>query len=401
MKRCYLSPISCMILTVLSAAAYASPGNSSVATWLDNAKGAYTLTTDDNFGSQVNEIGPALTQRGLVGTFFVNPSDTLASWRRYKNQYAVLAEEGHELASHTMEHFSVVPNQPANPLRVDMCMTSLDQLREDCQNVNAALTALTGKPAYTFAYPWGIDNAQTHAVLGEYFLSARDVYGQHKNSSGHFVPNPSSPENMYKLSCFLTASHSSRYWQYEMSDYEVAKSVYGRYLEDTIDAKGWAIEYFHLLDDSVDKNAYLEHLDAIAAAQLAGEVWNDTQANVSRYIYSRDAAEITVERVDDNEMLLVIDDHLDDELYNVPLTINTELPTNWSTEVLNVFHNGTPIAYDLSEEEDGATILTYNVLADGGQVLIANHAPEPSTLAMLAFLGIGVFSLASKRRKKA
>ena len=62
---------------------------------------AVTLTYDDGLAIHHQYVGPALTARGLLGTFYVlinnDPLNNFDAWRH-------LASQGHELGNHTLFH---------------------------------------------------------------------------------------------------------------------------------------------------------------------------------------------------------------------------------------------------------------------------------------------------------
>ena len=53
--------------------AQAGVGDTTVAVWKHGARGAFTMSFDDSMETHARVAMPALIQRGLVGTWFVNP----------------------------------------------------------------------------------------------------------------------------------------------------------------------------------------------------------------------------------------------------------------------------------------------------------------------------------------
>ena len=60
-----------MALSVNSA--LAASGDTTVARWKFNTTGAFTMSFDDSMETQANTAMPAIIERGLVGTWFINP----------------------------------------------------------------------------------------------------------------------------------------------------------------------------------------------------------------------------------------------------------------------------------------------------------------------------------------
>ncbi len=373
--------------------ALAQVGETVISTWKNGATAAYSFTTDDVLREQVELIGPALTQRGLKGTFYVNPGPQRESWTRFANDYAQLVNDGHELGGHTLFHDSVIPNDPIYP---HDSMESLAELRADDQAVNNVLEELTGQETVSFAYPFGRDNAATRAVVAEHYLSGRDVIGYLPDESGHFVPNPPSPPDMYKLKTLLLKGRD--WFPFDFSDYDIATDTYQRYAQDTLDAGGWGIEFFHsFIADRVDDTAYYDHLDMIAGL---GEdtLWNDTVGNVTRYIYSRDAGDVQLLAADTHSIELALDDGLDDDLFNVPLTLTTEIPVDWMDFSVSATQ-GDRILDTLVFSEDGRYYCQFDSLANGEAVRLFVTVPEPGTLALLGSLLVSLCLMRRLRRR--
>jgi len=83
-----------------SASLYGKP---EVMQFRDGKRGAVSLRFDDSMLSQADLAIPHLDERGLVGTFFVNPDLDRYTARR-KVWEVVCPRAGHELANHTMHH---------------------------------------------------------------------------------------------------------------------------------------------------------------------------------------------------------------------------------------------------------------------------------------------------------
>src|SRR5438067_2422069 len=70
--------------------------------WPDNCRGAISLTFDDGSETQLRRAFPILTERGLLGTFYLVPrgddyAQRLAPW-------GAVHEAGHEIGNHSLGH---------------------------------------------------------------------------------------------------------------------------------------------------------------------------------------------------------------------------------------------------------------------------------------------------------
>ena len=70
--------------------------------WPEGRQGAVSLTFDDGAASQLRLAIPALNERGLHATFYLNPrGDT---WETRMAPWAEVAAAGHELGNHSLTH---------------------------------------------------------------------------------------------------------------------------------------------------------------------------------------------------------------------------------------------------------------------------------------------------------
>ncbi|MEZ5381282.1 MAG: polysaccharide deacetylase family protein [Microthrixaceae bacterium] len=128
-----------------------------------------SLTFDDALGEHAL-AGDLLTQRGLAGTFYV-PSgrigdDSYLSW----SDVAALADQGHEIGGHTIDHPNLVNLSAAQ---------ATSQVCGDRQNLIGH-----GLSPTTFAYPFGANNAAVESIVESCgYGAARDVGGLKAASS--------------------------------------------------------------------------------------------------------------------------------------------------------------------------------------------------------------------------
>jgi peptidoglycan/xylan/chitin deacetylase (PgdA/CDA1 family) len=77
-------------------------GDTRIAYWKDDKAAAFSLNFDDSMPSHVENAVPLLKQRGLTGTFFVNPG--LSRHQDNEEFWQNLLNEGQHMAPHTMNH---------------------------------------------------------------------------------------------------------------------------------------------------------------------------------------------------------------------------------------------------------------------------------------------------------
>ncbi len=121
--------------------------------WPNGAKAVVVLTYDDALDSQLDNAVPALNAAGLKATFFL-ANVKLADIPRWR----ATAEQGHELANHTLFHPCAAATFPAEPHFTTETYTPSSMLRE-IEQANVLLTAIDGKPRHGFATPCGQSQA--------------------------------------------------------------------------------------------------------------------------------------------------------------------------------------------------------------------------------------------------
>ncbi len=70
--------------------------------WQTGYEGAVSLAFDDGMQSQLDKAIPLLAQNSLCGTFYVNPGGP--NWRERLMPWIAVAEAGHEIGNHTVNH---------------------------------------------------------------------------------------------------------------------------------------------------------------------------------------------------------------------------------------------------------------------------------------------------------
>ncbi len=126
------------------------------------------LTFDDTDLEQYTVALPEMKKYGFKGVFFIMTVSLNRPNYMTREHVKALADEGHEIGSHTWDHRNVKQYQPED------WVTQIEKPTKQ-------LTAITGKPVRYFAYPFGLWNPQAipelkkRGFVGAYQLSiARD-----------------------------------------------------------------------------------------------------------------------------------------------------------------------------------------------------------------------------------
>lgn len=157
---------------------------------------AVVLTYDDGLNVDLTNAIPALDSFGLKGTFYIadysnNLHNQIAGWRK-------AAQEGHELANHTIWH----PCEGGRTGRefvkdYDLRFYTVKRMTDEIRAMNNILKAIDGKEQRTFAFPCGdakINDTNYIEGLKNEFVAARGVRPEML---------PASKVNLYDVGCYM------------------------------------------------------------------------------------------------------------------------------------------------------------------------------------------------------
>lgn len=153
--------------------------------WPEGQNCAVSLTYDDGLPVHYEYVGPALLAAGLRGTFFMNiRSDPL----RHPEQWRKLAQDGHELANHTLFHPCRREPESEYPW-LEACYDLRDytpeRLRAELEIANLVLYLLDGKRERTYGNTCcnttigrGEQELSMDAILADLFVAARGPFSR-------------------------------------------------------------------------------------------------------------------------------------------------------------------------------------------------------------------------------
>lgn len=267
--------------------------------WSGNKPAAYTVSFDDSRPSHYQLAGPALTERGMKGTFFINTRNIGDNW----SGWIELATQGHELASHTYSHPKLTE------LTEEQQRAELERAIDDIRGHIPGL-----KSVVSFAYPYGLYNDQIRHLVREYHMAARGGWGLNAATL--------SDEE-------LTLVHGTGvYPPYDMA-------VIAAAVDKAVREKAWIMVYFHSVSASGDSTneiiplpRYLRHLDDVKGR--SDSLWIATMGEVAGYMRLRRDAAVQIHQTGRETLDIALANLQGFYADFVPLTIRLKLPQNWS-----------------------------------------------------------------------
>lgn len=284
-------------------------------TWQNSHCGAISFTFDDGTLGAFEHGAPALEAAGLSATFYVFTATTLEYdapvagielMRKYQ-------QKGFEIASHTFNHSNL------GLITASQDYDSLSQVLTTSKN---ELDQLFDQQTISMSIPFGSFRQATLDSISRHFMTAR---------SSQFGFNLASPYDFFALKSWpILSTTSPAYVDALVSTAE----TYATYLP---------LMYHDILDEPFDEEnlIYTYSLDKFRetiALIKERDVWIATHADVYKYIREREALEIE-ERVPtdaDGSFSLILNDGLDDSVFDVALTLRISVPGWWDNEMATI-----------------------------------------------------------------
>ncbi len=314
-----------------------------VAQWHGFSKCAVTYTFDDNTSKQLTVALPMFNKYNFKMTFYpvINWGP---NWTELKKAY----ENGHEVGSHTVTH----------PYLNQLDSASEEQeLQQSFNTINAQI----GKGScQTIAYPYCITGRIE--LLNKYFIGGRICSGEIVSAN---------PKDFFNLSSILVGSQSSINSADKLNEkVNEAKSK-----------NGWCVFLIHGIDNDggyssiqsteLDKNlSYLNENNT--------DFWVTTFVGAIKYIKERSCISIQETFINPDSIEVVVSDTLDNNVYNVPITIKRVVPADWTSAKVYVDNNPVKCSYKVLND---IKYVIFDVVPDTQKVaIVKSDEPIPSSI---------------------
>ena len=304
------------------------------ANYADDRQSAFCLTFDDGLLSHSENVSPILNQYGFKGTFYVlSPylRETLPGIWRYGTwpDFQAMAMEGHEIGSHTMNHYDLTSLQWGD---VNEDSTLLYELYQSKIFIEQKIPQ---EKCISLNYPYTLHDSFVDSAASLFYENGRTL-GQ--------VPNDSSltEEDWFGLNAKVVLFDTPRVSVEDDLDELI---TFLEWTQNSINNRKWGMIIIHdvvpieqlpeLVGQGIYEpisNEWLTSLcDFLWARSSNKEVWVETVGNITRYIKERDAAEYQIVIMASDQLIeITLTDNLNDEIFDYPLSAYIKVPGDWN-----------------------------------------------------------------------
>ena len=270
---------------------------------------------------------------------------TLAIQEVSWDQWRQVAEQGHEIGSHSVYH-------------PDLTTLSEADLRWELSESQITINQnIPSQSCVSFAYPSAECNDLVRAVTSEYYIAARAAWASEGGEFNYYEDGPSwQAVNFYNV-----GSQSIPEVNPSISDIDYN-------LNFAIQTHTWHCMHFSQILDTDFFAAVLDDL-------LSRNLWIDTFGSIVRYMRERMSSTLTVLSEGGTEIKLDLAHSLDSSIYNQPLTVRSTIPPSWHK--VNVQQGDVSIPVD-STIEGLETVIYYNAVPNNGTITLTLSEGDPT-----------------------
>ena len=224
------------------------PKEYTIAPWYNFKSGAITYSFDDGSPNQLKVGVPLLDKYGLKGSFNLIVKGWGPDWEGYKKA----AENGHEVASHTYTHVSLVG-------------LSKEQELKEIKDSKEYIENKIGQECITLVYPYGTPG--NYSIMSQYYISGRVIGSKYISSN---------PDDMFALNSFCIGNVTSITTADKLN--EMA--------DKALELEKWIVFLIHGVDDDggyspIESTVLDAHLNYV---KNNDEFWVATFKDISKYV---------------------------------------------------------------------------------------------------------------------
>jgi hypothetical protein len=291
-----------------------SEGTAILCKWKDNKKAALTFNFDDSSNGQATLAVPALNEREMKGTFYVNPGNY--DYGRNKSIWEVtVPASGHELANHTMHHAGA---------------STYDETLYEVGEVSRIIWAIRGDAEcgslIAFNRGGGTNwNEEWLAAALTQFCNYDRMEPMGESFDSQSVEAGSTADQMYVL-----------------VDQIIQDGRLGRF-----HFHGIAAENGNPPNDGGLSGVWINEFKALLdkVKNVSDQIWQPTFSEAYKYAKERNNTTFLFNKKDENSYTMSLDCTLDKKYYNQELSIIVCVPKSWSN--CNLTYNGSTKNYEV------------------------------------------------------
>jgi len=240
--------------------------------WPEGKRVAISLTFDDARRSQISNGIPLLDEYGVKATFYVslgNLEERLDAWR-------AASANGHEIGNHTLTHpcsgnFSFVGDRALENY-------TLDRMRVELIESNAAIERLLNVKPVSFAYPCG----QKYVGRGRQLQSYVPLVAEHFLSGRGWLDEWANDPAFCDMAQLMAMELDGK-------NFEQVRQL----IERTLAQDGWLVLAGHEINEGGRQTTRMATLRALCeyAQDPSNGIWLDTVEAVTRHIHQQRSAD--------------------------------------------------------------------------------------------------------------
>ena len=311
-----------------------------IATWSGFRKGAASFTFDDGAPSHVTDAGPMFKKYGYKATFNV-----VVNWSPNWSGFQGLADEGHEIASHSNSHGNNMSGEEASSKK----------------SIEGKINQKYG--VITVAYP-NCNVPNESAVLQNYIVG-RICNGSWKGMNDEMGKD--GPSNWAQVPATMTGAEGQL---------KSTNDFTGR-MQKVIQSNGWAAFLTHGFQGKNNGNANYSPTDINAidgalkwAQQNDKDIWVAPMGHVAMYLKERKASKAQASSNGGNITVQLTHNIADNiSKYDYPLSLRVK----YSGSTANVTQAGAK----LESKIDGGYVY-FDAVPNAGEIVIAGEGSGPA-----------------------
>lgn len=282
------------------------------------------------------------TMKNTEDVVFHNNIEDTTTWEQYKSYSA----QGHEIASHTVTHPRLAALDEVN-------------MRYELEQSKADLMKFIGpESVFSAECPYGTENERVMEYAHKVYPALRnrmpEKWLEEINRGSRMTPGESTKE----------------YVQWQRGPITRIDINQMKAWVDTVMThdNNWLVLVFHGIEnlgwEPKTRPELVQYFSYMKANEQ--ELWVATFRDVTKYLRERKAAKVSTS-VERSGITIHLNSDLDSEIYSVPLTLKTYIPTTWGTANRTQGEKSNPL--EIQKDEKGNFVI-YEVKPGSGELRI-------------------------------